>query len=223
MKKILPSILITILYLSPTLAVADGWTIISDAISKLYGVNLNIKDLNASQLETLVNIQKSFTGRHEYGNNYYDRDLYAWGGSSNTWQDVLSLAQHGSGDGQLGETISSLAREYPIQSNFNSPNQDEKHYYRLQAQTALASRSAAEVSYQQAVREEKIMRSLHDLIDKVEDEKSASDLHNRLASEQGMTSVQQLKLLSILVQQNAVSAQEKANRAKEDMEFFDIK
>lgn len=194
-----------------------------NAVLKMYDIDLETKDLNEKQLDKLKDLSSSLAGKHGYGNHNYDNGAYAWGNGSNSWQDILALSRKGGGDGRLGETILSLAKQYPIKNSFESPNQTEKDYYRLQAQTSLASRSAAEVSYQQAVQQEKSMRALHDLIDKTEDEKSASDLNNRLSSEQAMTSLQQTKLLSILVQQQAVNAQERANRAKEDMEFFEIK
>lgn len=193
---------------------------ISRAIIKLYGVNVEMKDIDRNQLDQLKGINNSLLGKHNYGSRDYDDDAYSWGMSANSWQQILALSRNGGGNGQLGDTILSLAKEYPIQDDFNSPNTTESDYYRLQAQTSLASRSAAELSYKQAVEQEKRMRTLHDLIDQVEDEKSASDLNNRLSSEQAMTSLQQTKLLSILVQQQAVAAQEKANRAKEDMEFY---
>lgn len=221
MKRYASVILIGLMLVFPVSSYAIGWKALLDAVLKMYGVNLETRDINADQLSRLNELQGTLTGNHSYGQASYDSDAYSWGNSTSSWQQVLALSRNGGGNGQLGETILSLSKDYPIQNNFNSPNKTESDYYRLQAQTSLASRSAAEVSYQQAVDQEKRMRALHDMIDQVEDEKSASDLNNRLSSEQTMTSLQQTKLLSILVQQQAVSAQEKANRAKEDMEFFE--
>lgn len=223
MKNVIKILSLMIILCVPTASFAFDWNDLLNAILKMYDIDLETKEINEKQLDSLKDLNKALAGRHGYGNQSYDSNAYAWGNGSDSWQEVLALSKKGGGNGQLGESILSLAKQYPIKDSFNSPNQTEKDYYRLQAQTSLASRSAAEVSYQQAVKQEKTMRALHDLIDKTEDEKSASDLNNRLSSEQAMTSLQQTKLLSILVQQQAVNSQERANRAKEDMEFFEIK
>jgi hypothetical protein len=223
MKKLIKTVSLILVLILPTTSFALDWNDLFNAVLKMYDLDLETNDLSKKQLDQLENLNGALTGKHGYGNKNYDDSAYAWGSGSNSWQDILALSKRGGGNGQLGEVMLSLAKEYPIKNSFESPNQTEKDYYRLQAQTSLASRSAAEVSYQQAVKQEKTMRSLHDLIDKTEDEKSASDLNNRLSSEQAMTSLQQTKLLSILVQQQAVAAQERTNRAKEDMEFFEVK
>lgn len=223
MKTLIKVIFLIIALSLSTTSVALELDDLFYAVLKMYDIDLETNDLSKKQLHQLENLNDSLSGKHGYGNKNYNDNAYAWGGGTNSWQEILALSKRGGGNGQLGETMLSLAKEYPIKNSFESPNQTEKDYYRLQAQTSLASRSAAEVSYQQAVKQEKTMRSLHDLIDKTENEKSASDLNNRLASEQAMTSLQQTKLLSILVQQQAVAAQERTNRAKEDMEFFEVK
>lgn len=219
MNKIASIILVfaSISLTTPTYAI--GWVELANALLKIANVNTDILNANKQEIIQFKEMNEHLYGTHTYGRRYYDSDGYSWGGSS--WQDVLALSKNGGAVGQLEKTVQTLAKEYPIQGSFNSPNEIERAYYRLQAQTALAARSAAEVSYQQAVKQEKNMHKLHDLIDQVEDEKSASDLNNRFASEQAMTSLQQTKLLSILVQQQAVAAQARANRAKEDMEFFE--
>jgi len=223
MKRLLSCLLLSCTLILPISSYAnwiDTLKDISRAIMKMYNVNVDMKNLDQNQLDQLKDINSGLTGKHNYGSRDYDENAYSWGNSTNSWREIMALSRDGGGNGQLGETIIALAKDYPIQSDFESPNKTETDYYRMQAQSSLASRSAAELSYKQAVEQEKRMRTLHDLIDQVEDEKSASDLNNRLSSETAMTSLQQTKLLSILVQQQAVAAQEKSNRAKEDMEFF---
>jgi hypothetical protein len=223
MKKIMAGFVIASTLFFPLSANAIGWKQLVDAIAQMYGLDLKTNQLNADQLDTLKDIQGSLTGTHNYGKSNYDKNANSWGENSSDWQQILSLSKNGGGSGELGNTIADLSKEFPISGSLNSPNKVENDYYNLQARTALSSRSASEVAYKQAVREEKTLKSLHGMIDKTEDEKSASDLNNRMASEAAMTSVQQTKLLSVLVQQAAVNAQEKANRAKEDMEFFATK
>lgn len=195
-------------------------TAILNIIGKVYGVNLEMKDLNADSLDQLKNLHDSLTGTHHYGSQDYDSHAYVW--DADKWQDVMALAHEQGGSGELGDVISRLADDFPMDDSLNSSNDLENDYYRLEAQTALASRAAAELSYQQAVREEKTIERLHADIDKTEDAKSSADLANRLLAENTLTAVQQTKLLSVIAQQSALEAQEKANRAKETKAFFSI-
>lgn len=204
--------------IAPISAHAVGWRMLFDALMNMYGVNLDMKNQNAESLDAINALNDSLKGTHQYGSRYLDNDSYNWG--ANSWQEILSMSRSGIGRGQLADATARLAREFPIDGSLNSPNQIENDYYDLQARTALASRSTSEVAYKQAVREEKTMHDLNGLIDKTPDAKSAADLNNRLVAENAMTNVQQTKLLAVLVQQAALSEQEKANRAREDKEFF---
>lgn len=194
-----------------------------DAITKIYGVNLDMKDLNGEQLDKLNELSEALKGTHTYGNNYYNVADHDWGSNATDWQSILSMTRHGHGDGELGDVISTLSRDFPMENSLNSPNDIENKYYELSAQDALASRSSSEVAYKQAVRAEKTMNTLHDLIDKTPDSKSAEDLNNRFAAESTMSSIQQTKLLAILIQQISLQSQAESNRAKEDKEFFEAK
>lgn len=221
-KKFLAASLLLTLMIPTTASAEIDWGDIFNMIAGMYGVSLDTNKIDKDQLDKLKDINNSLTGTHNYGNKNYDKNTYVWGNGTDDWQQVLAMSRNG-GSGELGSTISELSKQFPMTGSLKSRNPVENDYYDLQARTALASRSSAEVAYKQAVKEEKTMRNLHDMIDHAEDQKSAADLNNRFAAENAMTNVQQTKLLSILVQQQAVSAQEKANRAKEDMEFFDNK
>ncbi len=204
--------------LFPINAEAIGWQMLFDAVMKTYGVNLEMRDQNAESLDAIRDLNNNLSGTHSYGGRNYDADSYNWG--ANNWQEILSMSRMGSGHGELAETTMRLAKDFPIDGSLHSPNKIENDYYDLQARTALASRSTSEVAYQQAVREEKTMHNLHRMIDTTPDSKSAADLNNRLTTEDAMNSIQQTKLLAVLVQQAALTEQEKVNRAREDKEFF---
>tara|TARA_R110000868_G_scaffold207266_3_gene456242 strand:+ start:3309 stop:3989 length:681 start_codon:yes stop_codon:yes gene_type:complete len=223
LKRVIVVATITTIFTFPVTAEASGWILLLQQFIKMYNLDLHTDKINTDQLGKLNDLKKSLTGTHRYGGRNYDRYAYAWGDRTGDWQQILSLSRSGNSNGEVASRMVELAKEFPIRNSLNSTNNVENDYYTLQAQTALSSRSTSEVAYRQAVREEKTLRELHDMIDSAADEKSASDLSNRVATEHAMTSVQQTKLLSILVQQAAVNAQEKANRAREDMEFYDIK
>lgn len=223
MKKIaaLLTCCLTLTLSTPTFAL--DWTDLINYVAQMYNIDLKIDELNEQEVAGINSVLAALTGTHSYGSQYYDSERYLWGKNAGNWQEILALSHEGGGDGALGQSMKLLANDFPIKNDFNSLNIVERDYYRLQAQTSLISRSAAQLAYKQAVNQEHTMQSLHELIDKTADEKSASDLNNRLTSEQVMTNVQQTKLLSVLVEQQAVRAQEQANRAKEDMEFFNAK
>lgn len=200
---------------------AVGWQDLINSIVKVYGVNLDMKNLDIESLEQLKSLDKSLNGTHSYGGRFYNKDAFDW--SANHWSEMLSLSKNPHGHGEMGETMLRLSRDFPIDETVSSPNKTTNEYYRLQAQTSLASRAASEVAYQQATNQEKTMQRLHDEIDQTKDQKSASDLNNRLVAENALTNVQQTKLLAVIAEQSALNAQEKVNRAKQDKAFFEMK
>ncbi|MCE3237829.1 MAG: Legionella vir ue protein [Gammaproteobacteria bacterium] len=189
-------------------------------LSKIAGADFSIEKSNLNQLDELQTLSHGLIGTHSYGNLYYDNTAYNWGNGTDTWQQILSLYKNGARDGKLFSLMQQVENEFPINSHFESPNPIENDYYRLQAQTTLASRASSQLAFEQAAREARTLAQLHTEIDKAKDSKSAIDLNNRLASEQANLTLQQTKLLALLVQQVATDAQEKANRANEDAHFF---
>lgn len=184
----------------------------------LYG----IEDSNKHQEKSLVDILKGLTGVHSYGSDQYNSQQLNWGDDATSWQSILALAQRQGSGSPLGSSIKRLNQEYPIQEHLVNGNDAENQYYRLQAQTALAARASAEVSFAKMNEEATTMNNLNYKIDATPDSKSATDLNNRLASENARIAIEQTKLLAIIVQQNAVAAQEKANLAKQNAQFFTI-
>ena len=227
MKKIL-RLLITILLLASSNLYAIGLWDIFNVMTKIQGIDLDMKNIsqdtfniNKDQLSQLNLITNGLTGTHSYGSMNYDKNQFDWGKGSDNWQDMLSLYK--TGGGSLAQVSGNLEKEFPIADNLGSSSQTENEYYRLQAQTTLASRSSSQLAFEQVSKESKVIEDLHNEIDKSKDNKSSVDLNNRLVSEQNNMSIQQTKLLALLVQQEAVNSQEKANHAKENAEFFDFK
>jgi len=220
-KRLSLYISIIVINLFSTKAISFEIMDIVNMVAQMYGINVDIFDNGVDQLSQLQALEKNLSGTFKLGNQYYSSERYAWGNQSDSWQSIIAMSKNGTGNGQLGKTILSIAKDFSIDS-VNSPNSIENEYYKLQAATALSSRSASEVTFEQAVKEEKTLKKLHSLIDTITTQKEATDFNNRIASEQAITSVQQTKLLSILVQQEAIRAQERANRAREDMEFFNM-
>lgn len=189
-------------------------------LSKIAGADFSIEKANLGELAELQAMSKGLIGTHSYGSLYYDNNAYNWGNGADTWQGLLSLYQQGARDSRLSTIMQLVANQFPINTHLNSPNEIENQYYRLQAQTTLASRSSSQLVFDQVVREAKTLTELQAEIDRAKDSKSAMDLNNRLSLEHTNLTMQQTKLLALLVQQVATDAQEKANRANEDAHFF---
>jgi len=217
MKKIIT--LFCLLFFSTASYASFNFGRMLHIISNIYGVNLHLEDLNNKQYAELMNVASGLTGTHNYGSLFDNSDQFDWGDNTDNWQDILALYQNGSG-GELGAVSRDLARQFPISDKLGSSNPTEDAYYRLQAETSLASRSSSQLAFKQISKEAKVVDHLQNEIDRAKDNKSAVDLNNRLISEQNKLSIQQAKLLALLVQQQAVAAQQQANRAKEDAEFF---
>ncbi len=217
MKKWL--VIFSILFSFKT-AFANDITQVLNILSKIAGTNLSIEKTNFGELSELQTMSNGLIGTHSYGSLYYDNNAYNWGNEANTWQGLLSLYRSGVHDSKLLNIMQTVANEFPINDRFKSPNDIENTYYRLQAQTTLTSRSSSELAFDQVSRQARTLIELQSEIDRAKDSKSAMDLNNRFASEQAHLTVQQTKLLALLVQQVATDAQEKANRANEDAHFF---
>lgn len=201
----------------PISALAEPWGIIINALMQMATSEAGIDQSSLSEVSSLDKITNGLSGVHNYGRIGYNDSRYSWG--ANNWQEILAMA-NGGGSGDLADAIGRLRGEFPSNEPLNSNNDSENKYYDLVYKTALASRAASEVAYKQANDEEKTVSNLNKQIDMAQDEKSASDLNNRLAAEQASSSLQQTKLLSVIVQQQAIEQQEKTNIAKENMKFL---
>lgn len=217
-KKIM---LFVVLMMLPLSASAEWLEDIFKAALKIYGINVEMKDLDRNQLTQLNNINDSLTGTHNYGSQYYNANQFGWGQDSSNWQLLLAQAARGGGNGEVGHAMNQLSPQFPIRSSLGSSNETQNEYYRLQAQTTLASRATSQTAFEQLNREADTLQNLHNLIDRAPDSKSAADINNRLAAENALINIQQAKLLAVLVQQAAIDSQARANTAKENAEFFD--
>ncbi len=222
MKKTLPTWLF-LLCMAPHAASANWLEDIFKIGLKIYGIEVDVRNLNQQQLNEMGKITAGLTGTHTYGSQYYDPNQLSWGQGTNDWQAMLAMARAGGGSGQVGNAMSQLTTQFPMTPALGSSNETENQYYLLQAQTTLASRAASQVAFTQMNQETDTVQHLNRMIDATPDSKSTADLNNRLAAENAMVNIQQTKLLAVLVGQAAIDSQEKANRAKETAEFFNIK
>jgi regulator of replication initiation timing len=181
----------------------------------MYKQGTEMKNLDSQIVDGL-------TGQHNYGSKYYDPNGLSWGSGANEWQSVLAMAKNGGGSGEVGSVINQLAKTYPISSTLGA-SETENEYYRMQAQTTLASRASSQVAFDELNKEAESINQLHREIDQTKDAKSSADLNNRLAIENSKINIQQAKLMAVLVQQISADSQSRANIAKENAQFLDFK
>jgi hypothetical protein len=221
MKRLfLLSSAVMLLIPSVTLAfdISDLWDILEKSYERQVGIDTTTKD----ELVQLKALLAGLTGTHQYGSFNNDSSQFSWGTKTGDWQSILALYKNGDG-GELSRLESTFSKQFPIKDSLGSSNDIENQYYLLQAQTALATRSSSQLAFQQISNESQVIDDLQKQIDKAQDNKSAVDINNRLLAEQNKLSIQQAKMMTLLVQQGLVEAQEKSNRAKENADFFDFK
>jgi hypothetical protein len=161
--------------------------------------------LEQQTLQTMI-------GSYGYGSLNYNPNLQSWGNNTDNWSSILSSYQQGNnGVGQIAQQHN---QQFPIQQNTvanpNSQSLDAK-YYSLQAQTALAARSASEYDYNNIQTQITNLQQLHDQIDKTTNLKAAIDLQNRLQYESSIIQIELLRLAALSNQQQAVEAQGESN------------
>lgn len=224
MKKIILLLVMTFL-MAPVSSFADPFdaAVIVEVLNEIFSVNKEISNYSEQIKNFNADIVSGLTGLHNYGANYYDPNLFLWGNKLTNWQDVIDAAKNGHADGEMGNAIRDLAKQFPVAKDNLGDNDLQNNYYLLQAQTNLAARASSQVTFEKLNKEAETLKQLHQLIDQAQDNKSAVDLSNRLATEQSNISIQQAKLLAVLVEQAAIANQEKTNHIKENEDFFDIK
>lgn len=191
------------------------------AVQAIQDINGDIKDINSQIKDFDEQIKNFMEGNYSWG-SYFVTDYHTWKGNE-TWSDVISMAQHGSYSGDLGDMMETLARDFPININIvnisNSNEQDQKDYA-LKASIALAARTASQYDYDQIQKQIDEMNKIKTEIDKTENLKSAVDLQNRLQVENSMMQLSILRQLSLLNQQQALKSQEEANAMVKNAEFL---
>jgi type IV secretion system protein VirB5 len=151
-------------------------------------------------------------GHDGYGNLFFNSNLQSWGANTSNWNSVLQSYQQG-GTG-LGQIAQQLNEQFPIQSNtVANPNAQtiNAQYYTLEAQTALASRAASQLDYNNIQNQINYMQQLQQQIDKTPDIKGALDLQNRIAVESNLIQLEVVRLTALSDQQQAIKAQGDVN------------
>jgi Type IV secretion system proteins len=170
-------------------------------------------------------IQEAISGQSEWGSWQYT-DYSSWGKNTAHWNEVLTLAEKGGNNSQLGRTLRLLAQEFPFDTalyNQTNPNKADQIYYSLKAKTALAARAASQLSYDKIQEQIHYTHQLRQQIGKTTTLKQSLDLQNRLTIENSFIQLETLRQLALINQQHAIDSQAEINNSIQNARFLNQK
>lgn len=156
-----------------------------------------------------------------------EQDLQSWGTGAGNWNSALTLYKDDT-SGALGSSENQLNTGqygFPIQprgqGSINSdPDSSTARYYTLEARTALTARAASQVDYDNIKKQIGYMNDLRAMIGKTNTVKDSIDLQNRIAVESNLIQLEQLRLLALSNQQQAIATQGQVNAAVDNANAF---
>lgn len=222
----------------PALADIDPTEIIT-ALMKIYGVeqdNLpNLQEIERHTLDSLKEqkkqndfLEKNLKGNYGYGklnNDEASTRKRTW--SQDNWNDVLQNTSTGNTQ-KFQAAQDAYAKLYPIvtkeELGKNLPaNGVVRNYYDQASRISRSALAASQVSYDDI---NKHIRIIHDILAKLEEEKSekaAIDLNTRLVAELSFIQLEQLKIQNMQTQLAATHMQDQVNGMSEAAKFNRIK
>lgn len=221
LKSIL--IFISILFTSFS-CLADDITTIINLMQSIQGYQNQISNYQLDIDGLTKQIQNSLSGSSQWGDWGYT-DYQSWGDDANKWQTVLNTAKNGGSSSSLGQELQQLASQFPINTklvNSVNPNATDQQYYALQAQTALAARSASQLGYDKVQDQINYQNQLRKQIGAAASVKQAVDLQNRIVLENNLIQLEMLRQLALLNQQQSVATQANVNDTVQDANFLKL-
>jgi len=215
---------------------ANWYKDIVDRIEITNQINSNIlrsqnASLNAQQniltsqkdIESLMKqVHASVTGNSGWG-TYNSHDYQSYGDAARNWSGVMQMTQNGMGNGDLGQAIKALAKEFPIEKNtFNNGITDPRaqRYYEIESQTILAQRAAGQLDYNKVQDQIGHQQMLQGQIENTKDLKAAVDLNNRIQVESNLINLEILRQQALSNQQQALFQQASVNSALTNAKFL---
>lgn len=204
---------------------APGFADVIYLLAEMYGLDtkelkaLNkLNDLSHQTLQQLQAQQQLLTGSYGYGQLNYNPQLSSWGHGTDQWAALLTAYQ--SNSGEFGTLAKQLQQQFPLEATAMKPHARMNSYQTLQAQTALATRTASEHTYNQLQAKRDAQQQLHSQIDHTANIKAALDLQNRLSYENNLLQLELVRLLALSTEQAAINQQGAANRALVHQQFL---
>jgi hypothetical protein len=160
---------------------------------------------------------------HSGWGTYQYHDYQSYGAGANTWTALAQTIKTGGNAGQLGQVITGLVREFPIEAQTFSKgitDPSSRAYYASQSQTIVAARAASQLDYDKVQNQIAYQQMLQSQIEHTKDLKSAVDLNNRIQAEANLINLAILRQAAIANQQQAMTAQGSMNSALINAKFL---
>jgi hypothetical protein len=227
-KKSFGTLILVLITMNQTVY-ADAIFSILSTLKEMALTQAGIAHSNESLLRSSVDIEslmkdvnRNLTGSSGWG-TFQSHDYQSYGNSARSWSDVMRLADGGGGSGSLGQTVNSIATQFPIdKTSFNSGISDpsSQTYYAVQSKTVLATRAASQLDYDKVQDQIGYQQMLQQQIEKTKDLKSAVDLNNRIQVEANLINLEMLRQSALSNQQHAISEQANINSALSNAKFL---
>ena len=224
MKLIKTTVFICCMVFGPFVFASDLGDIVN-ILQKIQGYQKDqLTQLNS--IDGLLGELKSNTSGAKYNGNVEEK-YQQWDASAQDWDSFLGMTESGGG-GEVGTVVDKLNNQFPIkdsESAFNKVNGSkmDQEYYKLQAETALASRAASQHEFDEIEKEIKYQKQLESEAKNTNDLKASLDMQNKLQVENNLIMLSVLRQLSIANQQKALDTQEAVNSAFENASFLQKK
>ena len=167
-------------------------------------------------------VNGNMTGHSGLG-DYQFHDYQSYGNGARDWSSILAMAGHGQGNGALGDTISRVNKDFPIDRdayNKGISNRVSQQYYAMKSQTTLAARAASELDFNKIEDQFSYQQMLRQQIEKTNDLKAATDLSNRIQVEGNLISLQLLRQSTLINQQQAIKEEASIISALSNAKFL---
>lgn len=183
------------------------------------------RDILCSQreIQSLMNlVHQSVIGNYGWG-DYRFHDYQSYGISGADWTSMMRLAAGASSQGDLGELMRGLSRQFPVSQNiFNRSISDPttRRYYGIKSQTVLATRAASQLDYNKIQQQIAYQQMLRQQIERTKDLKAAMDLSSRIQIEGNLINLEILRQSALSNQQQAISQQASVTAALANARFL---
>lgn len=170
----------------------------------------------------MKDMNKHMTGNSGWG-TYQFHDYQSYGGSARDWNNVMQMAEHGQGSGELGTMIGGVSRQFPANTSIYNKgvlDANSQRYYAVKTQTILAARAASQLDYNKIQDQISYQQMLQQQIEKTKDLKAAIDLSNRIQVEGNLINLEILRQAALTNQQQAISEQASVNAALTNARFL---
>ncbi|HSW68530.1 MAG TPA: hypothetical protein VLI69_00005, partial [Gammaproteobacteria bacterium] len=154
MRKKIILVLISLFFIN--ICYADALYSILNSSRHLESIEGNIAGIDLRSLQSqqdiaglMRQVNAAMNGHSGWG-TYQAHDYQSYGQGATSWTELSRTIQSGGSTGQLGQVVTGLAREYPIDAHSYSggvSNPTSRAYYTTQSQTIVAARAASQLDY----------------------------------------------------------------------------